>query len=219
MPEPVEEPKTSPKEKNVDSSLSENSSSPGAIPHQRQQQKTVSPRGESPQAQPSHNPDLKESSPHAGIDAVPNAHIAALVDTLTESKSMNSAPTDDNIEDFVRLLKPNEAVVSYPDRLKAESLRRQITKLLADEGIEMPPLLFFKHCLKHTDALIADGKLETRPTSPNFFLTGHRDPKPLNTALTSDEARTAPQPRKPRPMRGFKGNVNELSLQLRKNEG
>ena len=84
---------------------------------------------------------------------------------------------------LVRLLKPNQAVIPYPDRQKAESLRTRITTRLADENIEMPPLLFFKHCLNRTDALIADGKLDVRPTSPNFFLIGHTGPQILEQTI------------------------------------
>jgi hypothetical protein len=139
------------------------------------------PDSSSSSPQPSRNPDLKGPPPPA--DVVQNGYIEQVLDQLIPSKTMNSAPTDDNIEDFVRLLKPNEAVVPYQDRQKAELLRQRITKLLADAGIEMPPLLFFKHCLKHTDSLIADGKLESRPTSPNFFLIGHTGPHTLEHCI------------------------------------
>ena len=167
--------KSSQKQKNnADSSLSENSSSPKPQPVSQQPK----------QAQPSQNPDLKVSPPPAvPSDVVPNSQIGKLLDNLTASTSMNAAPTDDNIEDFVRLLKPDQAVISYPEVQKAVPLHQRITKLLADAAIEMPPLLFFKHCLKHTDALIADGKLDARPTSPNFFMKGHTGPQVLEHTI------------------------------------
>ena len=172
--------KSSQKAKPADSSLSENSSSPKPQPASQQPK----------QAQPSQNPpghgtdDLKGSPPPAvPSDVVPNSQIGKLLDNLTASTSMNAAPTDDNIEDFVRLLKPDQAVISYPEVQKAVPLHQRITKLLADAAIEMPPLLFFKHCLKHTDALIADGKLDVRPTSPNFFMKGHTGPQALEHCI------------------------------------
>ena len=34
----------------------------------------------------------------------------------------------------------------------------------------MPPILFFKYCLREMDNRLADGKIDTRPSSLNYFL-------------------------------------------------
>ena len=168
LPEPVEEPKTSPKGKNAErlsprcetvSPLSENSSN------------------SSPQ--PSHNPDLKRSPPPASLDVIPNAHIGALVETLTESKTMNAAPTDEGLESFASAFNDafgiaSGAILAQPEATKAAKCKDFLEAILATAGLEMPPLLLFrKYCLTRTQALIENGELPEPPKWINYYSDTH----------------------------------------------
>ena len=173
-PEPVEKQKNSQKKQDADSSLSENSSSPETQPASQQPK----------QAQPFQNPDLKKSPPPAvPSDVVPNGYLASTIDRLAEKTRMNAAQTDESIEDFARLFKPDAVVVSELYIEPAQRLKEKLISALDAASLEMPPLLFLKHCLKHTEHLVAEGKLDTQPTSPNFFLTGRTGPGAIDYCI------------------------------------
>ena len=107
-------------------------------------------------------------------DVVPNQHLGEvndLVEKLTQSKNMNVSETDATIEDFITLFFPQPNVVSSLKHAEsAAALKGHLEGRLSAAGIQMPPLLFFKKCLEDMDNRIADGKIDERPVSLNYFM-------------------------------------------------
>ena len=107
-------------------------------------------------------------------DFVPNHHIGEAIDALVESKRINAAPTEDNIEAFVSILNPlAPAVTPWKEAQAASALKGLIEGKLSAAGIEMPPLLFFKRCVQEMEHRIDDGKIAARPSNLNFFINAY----------------------------------------------
>ena len=48
-------------------------------------------------------------------------------------------------------------------------LQGHLSGILSAASIEMPPLLFFKHCFRETNNRLASGGLTEKPKHPNFY--------------------------------------------------
>ena len=97
-----------------------------------------------------------------------------MVEKLTQAKSMNASEKDDSVESFV--LSFNDAF-GYETPLSIDmKLARAVSELqghlegiLSAASIDMPPLLFFKHCFRETNNRLASGGLTEKPKHPNFY--------------------------------------------------
>ena len=168
-PESREEPKTSQRENDANLFLSEPSEAePGFFTEtdtkaadDQQRNKLIV-----------HSPvsSKHSSAPAAALDIVPNGQIGKIVDDLAKGMAMNAAATDESIEDFITVFKPQSGVVStWEDQQKASLLKESIEKKLNEASISMPPLLFFKHCMKEVDKRISSGEMRERPKHLTFF--------------------------------------------------
>ena len=110
-------------------------------------------------------------------DFVPTTQIGNandMVEKLTQAKSMNAPKKDESVESFV--LSFNDAFgyetpVSIDEKLAraAAELQEHLSGMLSAASIEMPPLLFFKHCFRETNNRLASGSLTEKPKHPNFY--------------------------------------------------
>ena len=138
------------------------------------------PTGEEEKARPNQNLSEwrgKPSSPDHGFspppgnDVVPNKQIGEMLDSLASEKRMNAAPTDESLEDFITAFNPQSRIVStWKDMQMASALKSHLEGILSAASIEMPPLRFFKHCIQEMENRIADGRIQVRPVSLNFFI-------------------------------------------------
>ena len=120
--------------------------------------------------------EQEEESPKEK-DVQPNAQIGDandLIAELTQAKSMNASQPDDSVESFV--LSFNDAFGYETPVVMDLKLARAISELqghlggiLSAASIEMPPLLFFKHCFRETNNRLASGDLTEKPKHPNFY--------------------------------------------------
>ena len=166
------------KEKDV-SSLSENSSGSETQPARepvktpsRQQQKQLPARNSN-----SGNSSAKEVQES---DVVPNGYIGQAIDQLMPGVQMNrdkdaSESSQGPLDEYILALNPDTPVIStwkYHD--VAVRLQNRIETALEQANISIPPMRFFKeYCIKEMEHRIAQGELDTRPTSLNFFLSAH----------------------------------------------
>ena len=105
-------------------------------------------------------------------DVVPSKQIGEMLDSLTQSKGMDTSPTDDSVEAIITAFNPQSPAISnWKHAQVASVLKGHLEGVLRAASIDMPPILFFKHCLREMDNRLADGKIDTRPSSLNFFLT------------------------------------------------
>ena len=104
-------------------------------------------------------------------DVVPSKQIGEMLDSMTQSKGMGASPTDDSIEAIITAFNPQSPAISnWKHAQVASVLKGHLEGVLRAASIDMPPILFFKHCLREMDNRLADGKIDTRPSSLNYFL-------------------------------------------------
>ena len=223
-PEPVEKPKNLQKEQDVDSSLSENSSSPEPQPAsepvhspERAQPKLSTPSPQNPDLKVSsaaarhakETNDAKETPPEptptqadhqpptrsreqeknaqkpretstSPPDIAPTRQIGEAIDFMTNEKRVDAPRPDDSIEEIHRSFYPTAGAVINEQQIRASrQLKNRLESEIQKAGLQIPPLRFLRHCLKHCEHLVAEGKLDKLPTSPNFFLTGRLGPNAL----------------------------------------
>ena len=119
-----------------------------------------------------------------GSDIVHSRQVGEVLDSLTQAKSMNASQTNESIDAFITALNPQAPAVSnFKHAEVAARLKGHLEGVLSAAHIDMPPLLFFKHCLRDMENRIADGKLDTRPSSLNFFLTASTGKDIVESAL------------------------------------
>ena len=107
-------------------------------------------------------------------DIAPTRQIAEVLDTLKKGVDMNTADPDPDLEQMVRSLNPQSGVVvTGMDLQVASKLKEQLIEVLGSAAIKMSPMLFFKHCIQEMDNRVADGKIQVRPTSLNYFINAH----------------------------------------------
>ena len=104
-------------------------------------------------------------------DVVPGKQIGEMLDSMTQSKGMGASPTDDSIEAIITAFNPQSPAISnWKHAQVASVLKGHLEGVLRAASIDMPPILFFKHCLREMENRLADGKIDTRPSSLNYFL-------------------------------------------------
>ena len=159
----------------VNPSLSENSSAADSPPSNPKRHKPPErPNAPQHRSKGSHSalPALEqvdEPNIPPPSDIIPNRQIGEILDTLSDETQSTRA--DDPLEAFMDIFKPPDGVIwSWKDAIPARKLKAQLEATLKANSIEMPIMLFFKHCMHELDNRIADGKLDGRPHSFNFFL-------------------------------------------------
>ena len=139
---------------------------------EEKQEIDVVPVSEAESVEPEEKASLEEKK--EGADFVPTKQIAEVVDSLAKGMNMNVSDPDPDLEQMFRSLNPQSGVVvTGLDLQVASKLKEQLIEVLGSAAIEMPPMLFFKHCIQEMDNRVADGKIQVRPTSLNFFLNAH----------------------------------------------
>ena len=139
---------------------------------EEKQEIDVVPVSEAESVEPEEKASLEEKK--EGADFVPTKQIAEVVDSLAKGMNMNVSDPDPDLEQMFRSLNPQSGVVvTGLDLQVASKLKEQLIGVLSSAAIEMPPMLFFKHCIQEMDNRVADGKIQVRPTSLNFFLNAH----------------------------------------------
>ena len=104
-------------------------------------------------------------------DVVPGKQIGEMLDSMTQSKGMGASPTDDSVEAIITAFNPQSPAISnWKHAQVASVLKGHLEGVLSAASIDMPPILFFKHCLREMENRLADGKIDTRPSSLNYFL-------------------------------------------------
>ena len=104
-------------------------------------------------------------------DVVHSRQVGEVLDSMTQSKGMNASPTDDSVEAIITTFNPQSPAISnWKHAQVASVLKGHLEGVLRAASIDMPPILFFKHCLREMDNRLADGKIDTRPSSLNYFL-------------------------------------------------
>ena len=167
--------KNSQKEKRADP-LSENSSSP---PNQPSTQPPRTEQHTPPRRNPSaEQPRSKDSSSAADLDTVPNRWLQSATDRLANEKSMNTAQTDRPasleayLQAFNEAFKPDAGgvIVNGKQHEDLQELDRHLEKSIAQKGLEIPPLIFFKRCIEETQTRVANDTLKSPPISIRFYL-------------------------------------------------
>ena len=104
-------------------------------------------------------------------DVVHSRQVEKVVDSLTQAKGMNASQTNESHDAFITALNPQSPIISNFQHAEiASKLKGHLEGVLSAASIDMPPILFFKHCLREMDNRLADGKIDTRPSSLNYFL-------------------------------------------------
>ena len=104
-------------------------------------------------------------------DVVHSRQVGEVLDSMTQSKGMNASPTDDSVEAIITAFNPQSPAISnWKHAQVASVLKGHLEAVLRAASIDMPPILFFKHCLREMENRLADGKIDTRPSSLNYFL-------------------------------------------------
>ena len=133
--------------------------------------------GPNEQPEPTESEKRGESINDEERDVQPNTQIGKvndLVESLTQGKGLGSQQTDERVEAFADIF--NKAFAYESDNITdwkvaraASELQGHLGGILSASSIDMPPLLFFRYCLKETHNRLADGSLTEKPRHLNYY--------------------------------------------------